>query len=450
MKSGLPVRAIRALRRPARPDDGVFADCARRHGLAPVAAWRIGRPPFGGPAAVLVHEPGDPERRARLRDELVGVALGALSLTPAEWAIWSAGVVGRQVSAERPGLPATPAEAEPEARRRRLRQAVGRHRDGFVPALVEGRALAPHAAAVRSILEREGSPRRFPPIPPRDASPVAWDAATLGVLHASLAGEVAVEPGAMERSEPSPLAGQDTVRALLDGPLLDLPRPLLDGLVGLYLAPGPWGARHGWRLVAVVGDEASLHGAAGARRQLRAHLGLAAKGSLAALPDLLRPLVATRRTWAGILRRRLFPDPLQRLSWQRHRLLLHGDDALGDGLEGPPWSPADLRVEAADLLSRTAALWRPGASARELGELAWGRWPAVLGLARGWDPAGLAGWPRELAGEGDAAVAALLSAPSTWGDLRCREPGPAAPLLREHGPALLRLQELTIEALSAS
>ncbi len=387
----------------------------------------IGFPVQDSPWAVLVHAALPVEHQARLRD---GLAAGGpvLTLDERAFAIWSRGTTAS-------GFRFAERELPPPSPKSSLRRAAGLALDGG------------SEAALRSLLEQVVSPRTFPPVPPSGSSRSVRAAAALGIAHAAFGAQVAVEPGTGLPSE-ARAPEQRTRTALkqaLAGPLADLGGPIRDEL-SLLLLPGPFGTRHAWRLLALVPDDAPLAEAARVPERLRAHLGLTTSTD----GSLRSPAVLTRAAYAGLLRNRLFPRPLQRLAIRLSAEALIGRDPSADALEGPDWTPDDAVVEAAALIEATAACWSPDARSVDLFDLALGAWPAVTALLRGGDPATcLAALHEALAASPDPAFARVGTAPGrhSWGDALRPDLSRPTGTLASWGPTLLRMQEACLEAL---
>jgi hypothetical protein len=453
---------------PRSPVAAALAEQTRANGLSPRSVL------LREQATFIVAEPAPPERRAEamvsLRRRFAPILRNGplLLLSPREWEIFALGVAGRRI-AETPGgdlpvswgapLPAPPPEPPVERRRRRIREALG----GFLE-MCHGQAgacdPAASAAAIRAILESESVPARFPPIPPSSASANEQHAALLGAVHATLGGEQAPDPGEpldLRRggdADPpaSSLRSAAPLRALLRTLVLDLPRELRDALPSLLALPAAAGSEHGWRLLAVVADDAPLHEAARLHVRLRQHLALldprATRG--AGLLDA-GPWVLSSASLRALLVRRLSPRPLVRLAARLHSQILLGQDAVAAAALGPDFVPADLPVEASALLLASAACWGPAGSAAATRDLLFGAWPLLLHLARGGDP--LAALPEvhaELAARTDPALARVGStaARQPWGDPHTADRGRPGEFLRTWGPQLVRLQEVAVEALT--
>lgn|GEM_PF-1726564 len=455
--AGPLTRAVRQI--DARGGVGRLVQWAREAGLSPLSVFpgpAAGPAQISGtPAHILVHEPADPAQRAACYASAAGLG-PVLLLSTREWEVWSGGLLGRQVDPSQPSwgapLPVVD-EDDVERRRRRLRQAGellwwdlprSLHRDGGDPARV--------AEGLRSVCARETLPSRFPPIPPVGADGDAIFAASFGVAHATFAGEVAHDLGSAlepdDRAEPAPNAAAcDLLTRTL---LADLPAHIRHEMIALYLLPGPWGTLHAHQLVAVVADDAPLHRAAALRRRLSSHLGMTPRALRAGLFLAgSEPLVVSRSTLQGQLRRRLWRRPLRRIAIRLGAQRLVGDDVLYDGLLGTDFSGTDMRTELAALISATGAVFQAG-SAAEARDLTFGAWPRTIALLAGRSP--LQSWQgvhADLAARTDRALARVGSAARNqpWGDPESVDRGRAAPFLRDWGPALIRLQEVALEVL---
>ena len=433
-------------------------DQAREAGLEPLSVLDV--PPSAmadAPRFALVHEPAPPETRPAFYGAIGH--LSVLAITPREWDVWSCGVVGRPTVpgalAPRWGQPLPAAEEdETETRRRRLRGASELWWWQLPAALArDGQGASAHAAAIRDVCERETLPSRFPAVPTDAADSDAVCAATLGVVHATFAGEIA--PDAGDELDPDAVCEQPprtraATVALLEPLLADLPIHFGHELVALYLAPGPWGTRHQQQLLAVVADDAPLHRAAALRRRLEAHLGMLPPAHWLGAARLPAPVVITVGALQGQLTRRLFRRPLRRLAFRLHAHRLLGDDALFDGLRGADWTGLDLRAELAALITATGALFRPGATDIAARELLLGSWPALIHLCGGGSPLdSLATAHAALAGRTDPALARVgsMALKHPWGRPDAADRGRAAGALGHWGPALLRLQEVALEVL---
>ena len=459
MARRLPVlRAVAGpLQRLLGPDTGpdwLVAE-ARRAGLTPLSVLEgpAGFPgvPSDAPSKVLVHEPAAPDVRAGFLTSVAGQ--GVLALSTREWEIWSEGCSGRLIGPTAWGtVLGADTEDDDEGRRRRLRQAADLIWTALPPTLDRGAppdAIRHVASAFRSLCSRETLPSRFPAIAPADAPADAVYAALLGVAHATFAGEVASEPGTPlppEAGLPMSPAVERFARLLR----ADVPAHLRADLLGLYLLPGPLGAAHHHRLVAVVPDDEPLHRAASLRRRLHAHLGMLPRDLVAGLfHGGLAPLVLTRAALWGHLRRRLWRRPLRRLSIRLDGHLLLGDDVLLEGCDGLDFTPADLRHEVAAAITATGAVFA-GGTAGQARELLFGCWPRIISLLGGGDPVTpLADIHADLAGRTDPAVSRVGSgaAAQPWGDPLSLDRGRAEPVLRDWGPTLIRMQEVALEVL---
>lgn len=460
MSPSLPVRipapgplATRVLGRVRGLVARQLVERARTAGLEPIALVDVPASPLpDAPAWALIHEPVSPEKRAGFYASVIELP-AALALTPREWAIWGSGPVGRPAMDIAPlwgdDLP-RPDEDEVEARRRRLRAASALWWWDLPAALAERTDGAEIAASIRTICERETLPSRFPPIPAPDADGDAICAATLGVVHATFAGEIAAEDG--EELDPDAVATpprtQEPTVALLRPLLADLPAHFDTELDALLLAPGPWGTRHQQQLVAVVSDEAPLHRAAALRRRLEAHLGLVDRTWAGAARPA--PVVISRSAFHGQLTRRLFRRPLRRLAFALHTRILRGDDVVFDGLRGGHFTRLDVRAELAALITATGAAFRPGATDIDLRDLLLGAWPALIHLCGGGSPLDpLTAVHDALAGRTDPALARVgsVALKQPWGRPDAADRGRATEGLRTWGPALVRLQEVALEVL---
>lgn len=434
--------------------DGLVAD-ARRAGLVPLAVLEgpadLPGVPADAPRSVVVHEPAAPDVRAAFLGAMAGRRV--LALSTREWEIWSEGCTGRLVGPTTWGAPlSADTEDDDEARRRRLRQAADLLWTALPPTLDRGAApedLRAVSRAFRSLCARETLPSRFPAIAPADAPSDAVYAALLGVAHATFSGEVAAEPGTPLPPE-ARLPRSPAVERFATALGADLPAHLRADLLGLYLLPGPLGTAHHHRLVAVVPDDEPLHRAASLRRRLHAHLGMLPRDLVAGLfQGGAAPLVLTRAALWGQLRRRLWRRPLRRLAIRLDGHLLLGDDVLLEGCDGVDFTRADLRVEVAAAIAATSAVF-DGGTAAEARELLFGCWPRIIALLGGTDPATpLADIHADLAGRTDPAVSRVGSGAQSqpWGDPVALDRGRAAPVLRDWGPALIRMQEVALEVL---
>jgi hypothetical protein len=419
--------------------------------------------PPGAPDALVVHEPAPPEARARLLSRLARHTAwpgGVVALTPAEWTVAALDPVLSRFDAEAPAWgepPAPPPEPDPvERRRRELRGVAGAHRAAFA-ALAERRDPSLWLRWSRDELEALGSPSRFPPRPgDEDPGSAGELAAAVGAFHAVFAGEVAVDDGAGLPSHvtSTPLRSTAAIEALLRPLLADLPRHFGPTVRALYLLPGPWGTRLCWRLVAIVPDEAPLHGAVRLRDRLQQHLGmLPRKVVRAAMLSVPGPVVLTEASALGLVRRRLSARPLERLGVSLHRRLLLGEDVLAEALRGPHLATGDLAAELGGLLRATAACWRRDARDAAVRELLLGSWPALIHLARGGDVTEpLSAVHAALTGSADPAVAhvAARATREPLDDPGAVDLGRPTVLLRDEGPALVRLQEVAFEAFARS
>ena len=333
-------RLLRRVARSAAPASlwaRQLAERTRQAGLEPLAV-ALATPSLrpGAPSAVVVHEPGPPDRRAALAVEL-GRTVGAIALTPAEWSLWAGTATGARLAAAGPawGELAPSALPAPAAlRRTALRSAadlfLGRHASALAArSHLEARACA---AWLRDELELLGTPSHFPPRPEDDARPVELEAATLGAFHAVFAAEVAVEPGEPLSGEVRPPRTAGDADRLAEILLADL-RPAGPARA-LYLLPGPLGTRRSWQLVAVVPDEELLREAVRLRERLQQHLAMVPPELRRAVLGPTGPVVLTEAAAAGLMRRRLTGRPLRRLAARLHRRLLVGEDVLLAGLGG--------------------------------------------------------------------------------------------------------------------
>jgi hypothetical protein len=199
-----------------------------------------------------------------------------------------------------------------------------------------------------------------------------------------------------------------------------------------------------------VPDDAPLHRAAALRRRLGSHVAMLPRDLAAgALLGTGEPVVVSVGALRGQLLRRLWRRPLRRLAIRLGARRILGEDALYDGLRGADVAGADLRGELAALTTATAAAFC-GGRADEARDLLFGAWPRTLALlSRRPATEPLASVHADLAGRTDRALSRVGSAApgQPWGDPVALDRGRAAPLLREWGPALIRLQEFALEVL---
>lgn len=441
----------------------LLARLAREAGLAPLGVAappaRGGSAPPSAPGAVVVCEPGPPERRAALLARL-GRFRGrgpVLALTPAEWQVWAAGPAGARIAWLPPAWGALP-EPSPcsDPRRRDLRGVAGVHAGPLASALHARDGLACRAllAWERDELETLGNPSLFPPRPQADAGLAEHEAAAIGAMHAVFGAEVAIDPGFAGQPPPTDTPrSEPAVRRLAEPLLADLPPWFEEEVQALHLLPGPWGTRVSWQILALVDDEAPLLRAARLRDRLRQHLGMLPAAERLCLTLGGGPLVLTRAAAAGIVRRRLFGRPLRRLALRAARQVLLGSDILASALEGPDLVPDDFSFELAAMAESTAACWQADASAAIVSDLLFCAWPAVLHLLRGGPPGtSLAEIHESLARSADPAIARIAATARRLPlrDPLCADPGRPVALLRDHGPALVRIQEAAFEALAAA
>ncbi|MEE2827744.1 MAG: hypothetical protein VX498_01030 [Myxococcota bacterium] len=417
------------------------------------------------PALVVVHEPGSPVERAALLARLPS-ALPAeeggqvLSLTRAEWAIWSGSAAGRRMAIDEPlwGESLDPARqlAEEELRRDRLRAAWGVYARPLHRAFFEGKAEAiTWAGETRDRLEQEVLPVHFPFRPDDQALATEHYCSALGALHTVFTGEISEDRGesVIELGEraPTPLRSRAALLRLVEPLLVDLPVNFTDDPVqALYLLPGPLGTRLSWQLLVVVSSEAPLQWAAGLRSRLHQHLGLLEPRSVrAAFGARGGPIVMTAPALSALVRRRLFERPLHRLVIKQHRELLRGEDVLAEAFEGPDCSARDLSVEVAALIEATHRCWSQPGSVSEVYNLLLGAWPALIHLLRGGGALdSLAEIHAEWASSPDPAQAFVGSEGSRdgWADPTTADLGRSRELLRDRGPVLARIQEVAVEA----
>ena len=153
---------------------------------------------------------------------------------------------------------------------------------------------------------------------------------------------------------------------------------------------------------------------------------------------------------AAVLRRRLSARPLDRLGWRLHRTPLVGSDGLLAAFEGPDHVRDDLRSELASLVLATATAWSRSGTGLRTTETLFGAWPAVLHLLRDGDPTdALSAAHDVLVTSADPALARVGAAASKLhlGDPLAADHSRPAALLRDLGPALVRLQDAAFEAL---
>ncbi|MCP4869433.1 MAG: hypothetical protein GY898_12030 [Proteobacteria bacterium] len=395
------------------------------------------------PLAAVLIDPCPPEVRAAA---LAAVQVGerpVLVVTPREWAI---------VQRSAAGIGFEGADLEPRERLRAcadrfLRQLPARLAAADLPG---ARAVA---TALRDELEQLGTPIHFPPVPGPAARAPELLTSTLGAFGAVFGGEAAVDPeAALPRSASAPAPrGLDRIHGLFEPLLADLPRHFATVVSGLYLAPGPWGTRRSWQLLAVVPDDAPLHVAAGLPRRLHQHLAMLDGDAIrGACGGLAAPAVVTESAMAGVLRRRLSARPLDRLGWRLHRDPLVGEDALHAAFEGPDHVRDDLRSELASLIVATASAWSRSGTGLRTTETMFGAWPAVLHLLRGGEPTDpLSAAHEVLVTSADPALARIGAAAAklSLGDPWAADHGRPTALLRDLGPALVRLQDAAFEAL---
>ena len=436
-----------------------LVEVVRTAGLEPVGitvAPPADRLPPGAPVAVVVHEPGPPEQRAALLGALSRRTHGPLlAVTPAEWTLLGRSSVGAHLAAAPPvwgELPPPTQLPEPDRRRRDLRRVAGLHLGRYASALARRDRLEAARCArwLRDELELLAPPSRFPPRPEEDADDTDREAALLGAFHAVFAAEVAVDDGDPVPGEACPQGTAGEVDELADALLADLPPWFDEAARALYLLPGPLGTRRSWQLVAVVDDSASLVQGARLRFRLDQHVAMLPRELTRGLLGSAGPAVLTSAAAAGLVRRRLTERPSRRLAIRLHRRLVTGEDVLRAALVGPDLTPDDLHAELAALLLATSACWRRDSSESAFRELAFGAWPAVLHLLRGGPAtAPLHTIHEALAPISDPAVSGLARRGERADARAPSSRGRPTTLVRDLGPALIRIQEVAFETEAA-
>lgn len=450
----LPVRvvpvalpaALRDLLRTRWARPGLTAELHRRATSAGVQVQDVllaGELGPSEPLAAVVVDPCPPEVRAGALAAVQVSDRPVLVVTPREWAVVQRSAAGIGF----PGVDLTRREQLRACTDRFLRQLPDRLAAGDLPG---ARVVA---TTLRDELEQLGTPIRFPAVAGPAAGGHELLASSLGAFGAVLGGEVAVDPGdPLPRSAAAPAPrGADRVRALFDPVLADLPRHFADAVRAVYLLPGPWGTRRSWQLLAVVPDDAPLHLAAGLPRRLRQHVAmLEGDGVRGACGGRCAPAVVTESAMAAVVRRRLSARPLERLGWRLHRTPWVGRDGLDSAFEGPDVTRDDLRSELASLIVAAAASWSRAGTGLRTTETMFGAWPAVLHLLREGDPlAPLSAIHDTLATSADPALARIGTAARklSLGDPLAADHSRPVALLRDHGPAFVRLQDAAFEAL---
>jgi hypothetical protein len=237
--------------------------------------------------------------------------------------------------------------------------------------------------------------------------------------------------------------------------LADLPTDFIGpDVLALYLLPGPVGSRLSWSLLAVVPSEAALDRCAALRFRLAQHLRLLPQREVQSVFGASGGvLVMPLSSLAGMLRRRLFGAPSQRLTIERHRQLLVGEDVIDTVLEGPAASPEDLAPELAGVMEAVQALWSGSSRACDIHDLFYGRLPALIHRARtGTWSGSLAEAQSMLAESVDPAqaFAGKEGLKEAWCDPVTADLSRAREFLRDRGPMVLRLQEVAVETLLAA
>lgn len=425
------------------------------------------------PEHVVIHEPAAPEVRARFLELLGARGLsgeGLLSLTPAEWGIWSRSGTSFGLESGRPlwGAPqrASASTEESTLRRARLRTCTGLFWTEFHRALAtEDDTVTSLGEELRDRVEQEVSPTDFPPrwLPGADSKSI--HASVLGALHTTLAGEVAVDPHPLgDAGEPGDPGGGDSVGPhrtaaavadLVATLLADLPSHFIGPeVLALYLLPGPVGSRLSWSLVAVVPDSAALDRCADLRFRLTQHLRLLGRREVQAVFGRSGGVVVVPNgSFAGMLRRRLFSSPSRRSTIGSHRLLLLGDDVIAEGLEGPETGAGDAAQDLACVIEEVQSLWAKPSRACDVHDVFYGRLPALIH----WSRTGVVGAPLSvvqslLAESVDPAqaFAGKEGGREAWCHPSTADLGRAREFLRDRGPMILRLQEVAVEALLAA
>jgi hypothetical protein len=237
--------------------------------------------------------------------------------------------------------------------------------------------------------------------------------------------------------------------------LADLPTDFIGPeVLALYLLPGPVGSRLSWSLLAVVPDEAALDRCAALRFRLAQHLRLLPQREVQSVFGASGGvLVIPLSSLAGMLRRRLFGSPSRRLTIERHRQLLVGEDVIDTVLEGPTASAEDLAPELAGVMEAVQRLWSGPSRACDIHDLFYGRLPALIHRSRTGTWSGSLAEAQSLLAESvdpAQAFAGKEGIKEAWCDPATADLGRGREFIRDRGPMILRLQEVAVEALLAA
>jgi hypothetical protein len=164
-------------------------------------------------------------------------------------------------------------------------------------------------------------------------------------------------------------------------------------------------------------------------------------------------LVIPLSSLAGMLRRRLFGSPSRRLTIERHRQLLVGEDVIDTVLEGPTASSEDLAPELAGVMEAVQRLWSGPSRACDIHDLFYGRLPALIHRSRTGTWSGSLAEAQSLLAESvdpAQAFAGKEGIKEAWCGPATADLGRGREFLRDRGPMILRLQEVAVEALLAA
>ncbi len=371
------------------------------------------------------------------------------------------------VPSDRSGSPVAPPPAVLRAlqpggvgeadRRRRLRAVLGwAEREGWSinGGPLQGSARDPGALAraLRSRLELVVDPAFLGDSWVGGEEPAeGWDGWVFGQLHRVCAREVGPDPG------PDPEVGVVAAAPTQLPEILwwpSVPARLQRSILAAVVLPAHLGAWVRCHLIVVLPDETPLPEIGAWVRTLRGLVALEEGAGRAVIDDAIggpgAVRLTTRSALQGVLDRRLSPAPADRLAWREAR-------CVGGRLDKVPSrrGPEGIREElpedfAAAWVATRRLLGDPGSHCSlDVHELVFGRWPAVLRLARGLPPADGAECLEELALDTDPRLVRVGSEGLRW--TQRRRPGegsrPAKDALANWRPELEILVGAVAEAL---